>query len=143
MNNHQADKDQKNIVGGTKSIFRRGLGRTLFLWFLALSLVPLTVVSIFSYLNAYHSLKKHAEMSLKSVLEVKAEYIRYYFSEMLTDLRQQSEMKPNAQFLDDLRRTLKESGKSLGDFVKGFKWAMIVDEHSADLKKLPQNLRVL
>lgn len=134
MNNQQADNVQGNTAGRTKSIFRQGLRRTLFLWFLALSLIPVTAVSIFSYLNAYNSLKKDAEMSLTSVSKVKADYIRAYFAEMLTDLRHQSGMKANVQFLNDLRRTFEESGKPLGDFVKGFKWTMIVDEHGADLK---------
>ena len=134
MNNIQDDKDQKNIAGNTKSIFRQGLRRTLFLWFLALSLIPVTAVSIFSYLNAYNRLKKNAEMSLRSVSKVKTEYIYSYFSRMLTDLVHQSEMKPNVQFLNDLSRAFQESGKPLVDFVKGFKWTTIADEQGADFK---------
>jgi len=126
--NHQKDAD------ATTSIFRQGLGRTLLVWFLILSLLPMMVVSIFSYWNAYSSLKQEAEMTLSSVVSMKTERIRSYFERMMTDLRQQSAMTPNVQFLDDLRKAYKKSSKPVGDFVKSFKWVMMVEEQGADLK---------
>jgi tubulin-specific chaperone A len=93
-----------------------------------------TAVSIYSYWNARESLKKDAQMSLRSVSKVKTEYIRSYFSRMLTDLQHESEKDGNVEFLEDLRSAFEKSGKPLGDFMKSFKWVTIVDERGADLK---------
>ncbi len=132
---NQTDKNPHSASGATKSIFRQGLRRTLFLWFMALSLIPMTIVSIFSYLNAYESLKKGAENSLRSVSKIKTEYIYAYFDRMLVDLRLQSELVPNVQFLEKLRNSYKKSGKSLGAFIKSFRCAAIVDKYGSDLRK--------
>lgn len=134
MSTKQSDKDQGNTAGTSKSIFKRGLRRTLFLWFLALSLIPVTAVSIYSYWNARESLRKNAQMSLRSALAVKTEYIRSYFSRMLTDLGHESQEEGNVEFLEDLGSAFGKSGKPLGDFIKSFTWVTIVDERGADLK---------
>ena len=127
-------KDHQKDADTTSSIFRKGLGRTLLVWFLILSLLPMMVVSIFSYWNAYNSLKQEAEMALRSVVSMKTERIRSYFERMMIDLRQQSTMTPNVQFLEDLKKAYKKSGIPVGDFVKSFKWVMMVEDQGADLK---------
>lgn len=135
MSSKQADKNPHSASGAVKSIFKQGLRRTLFLWFMALSLIPMMIVSIFSYLNAYESLKQNAENSLRSVSKMKTAYIYASFDRMLVDLRLQSELLPNVQFIENLGNSYKKSGKSLSDFIKSFRYTAIVEEHGADLKK--------
>ncbi len=127
------DKETNSNNGNIKNIFKRGLGRTLLLWFLILSIIPMTAVSIISYLNAYKSLYSDAENALQSISKIKTEYIYSYFSGMLTDLRQQSEMLPNIKLLEDLTNTFQESDKPLKDFVYSVKWTQITDEQGNDL----------
>ncbi|MCP4348969.1 MAG: response regulator [Desulfobacterales bacterium] len=115
-------------------IFRQGLRRTLLFWFLILSLFPMTLVSVISYINANRILYKDAENSLKLMSISKTREIGAYFNKMDTDLKLMSEMQANMQFLESLTRDLRESGKPASDFTKSFKWTMIVDEMGADLK---------
>ncbi len=134
MSTNQADKDQKKTTGARESIFRHGLGRTLFLWFLAVSFIPLTFVSVISYWNAHESLKKDAASSLSAVSKVKTEYINAFFSRVLTDVIRQSEKQQNVEFLEELIGAFEKSGKPVGDFVKSFEWAMMVGEQAEDLR---------
>ncbi len=134
MNTKKMDKDKQTATGTAKSIFSKGLRRTLFLWFLVLALVPVMVASIFSYFTAHNSLKQGVKNALMSVSKMKTEYIRANFDRMLTDLQQQSAMKPNVQFLEKLRSAYKESGNPLDAFVKSFSWTKIADEHGTDLR---------
>ena len=120
MGNTQSGKTGEATTGTGLFILKPGLGRTLLFWFLALSLLPLTAVSLFSYSNARTSLSESAGMHLTAVTAIKAEHIRSYFERMLTDLRQESEETGNARFLLELQSAFEESGKPLGEFVKGF-----------------------
>jgi tubulin-specific chaperone A len=134
MSNNQVEKDQEKAPVAKASIFRHGLRRTLFLWFLALSLIPLTGVSIFSYRSAHESLKKEAFSSLESVARLKSKHFADHFQRMLGDLEHEAMEEENSELLRDLGSAFKESGKPLGDFVKSFKWRIIVDEEANDLK---------
>ena len=134
--NHFTDdaREKQPRSGGVRSIFRRGLRRSLLLWFLAISLIPVTAVGVVGYLNAYGHLRKYAEESLKAAAEAKAIELRNYFSRISTDLRRQTQKKSNVAFLEDLTDGFRNSVKSLREYVKSPKWAMIVDKYGADLK---------
>jgi len=131
------DEPEKALGGAAarqRSIFQAGLGRRLLLWFLALAIIPLATVSVMSYLNARKSLYEDAEKSLAAIAGIKTQYIRSHFARTLTDLAAQSEMVANAEFLEELQAAFIESGKPLADFVKSFRWELIVHERSPDLK---------
>ncbi len=112
----------------------RSLSRTLVLWFLVLSLLPLAVVSVFSYRIARASLQDTVSESLQEVAELKTTHIRSYFDRLLTDLREQSENRENTAFLQALVDAHKKSGKPVGEFVGSYPWELVVDERGADLK---------
>ncbi|MBT5828592.1 MAG: methyl-accepting chemotaxis protein [Candidatus Latescibacteria bacterium] len=116
------------------SVLQGGVRRTLLLWFLGLSLVPMTLVSIFGYRNAHCSLYEDAKKSLTSVADIKTAYIQFYFSRVLTDLYDQAQRDTNARFLTALRSAFVDSNNPLSEFVKGFKWATITGNWSTDLK---------
>ena len=86
------------------SLLHPGLGRRLLLWFLAVSLIPLTVSIALTYLNAYRSLRTSVLNSLAVVTELKTVYIHSYFDRVLADLREQSESTANMSFLEALKR---------------------------------------
>lgn len=69
---------------------RRGLFGSLrgklLLWFLALALIPVFVISIVSYRNTSVSLQKEAFAKLTSVAEIKKTQINNYFNERTGDL---------------------------------------------------------
>ena len=130
-------KDQNNTGKKPKTMFYRGLGRTLLSAFLALAIIPMTVVSIISYRNAHQSLQDDAGKALHSVANLKTQQIDDYFDEILTDLMLQSEMHSNMQFLaslENLADAYKESGLPVRDFTRSFKWTLLVEEKGNDLK---------
>ena len=134
MSASPATEVQEKRIGILRSIFAGGLRRTLLLWFLVLSMVPVVVVSLFSYRDARQSLYENVEKSLTSLLETKTEYIQFYFERMMTDLTQEAEEISNLQFLVELHSAFVESGVPIEEFVKSFKWALVTDERSGDLR---------
>ena len=134
-NNHAAGtgNDKQSQSGGARFVFRNRLRRTILLWFLTLSLIPVTVVGVAGYLNGRIHLREYAEESLKLVCTEHARDIQRYFSDMLMELRRKSAMRVNYEFLEDLIKGFKESHKPLGEYVKSFKWAATVSRYGADL----------
>ena len=128
LNNKTSTPNQDRI-----SIFRAVLGKKLLLWFLALSLIPLSVVSIISYKSACKSLREDAEKSLRVMAQLRMKYINSYFSSMFIDLQYQAEQVGNLNFLTQLHHTFEQSNKPIGEFIKSFGWEMIVHEKSGDL----------
>jgi CheY-like chemotaxis protein/HAMP domain-containing protein len=121
-------------IENPKKNFKRNLGKTLVLWFIIFSIIPITVVGTFSYYNAYNIHYENAEKSLKSASKLKTECINSYFSRMLTNLRQQSESQPIVKFQLKLEKGFKASNKSLSDFVSSYEWTMIAEDERNDLK---------
>jgi len=135
INNHATDAgwEKQPRSGGRRSIFRSGLRRNLLLWFLALSLLPVTTVGVIGYLNGHTHLMENAEESLKLVCMEHARDIQNYFSSMLMDLRRKSTKRVNYEFLEDLTKGFKESHKPLREYVKSFKWTVTVSKYGTDL----------
>jgi CheY-like chemotaxis protein/signal transduction histidine kinase/HAMP domain-containing protein len=128
------NNDQKNVSTKKKSVFQRGLGRTLLLWFLVLSLLPLTVISLASYFNARSSLEDAAAHALKLLAIEKTRYIDNYFSEIVRDQQQHANMKPTIKFLEELQETFQKGYKTAEDFVSSYNWAMVLNEYGGDWK---------
>ena len=133
MNINQADNDQRENAKISKSIIKKGLGRTLVVWFLSLALIPMSVVGIISYQNAYKSLYDGAVTALRSAANLKTEQIDFYFSEMLTGMRLQSEMRTNMYFLEELISDFKSSGMSIDAYTTSLRWTIVADEKGSDL----------
>ncbi len=126
--------DSKKSGSSSGKIFKKGLGTTLLLWFLALSILPVVTVGYISYENAYNRLKKDAESALGSAINLKSEQIKYYFQGILTDLKLESERQSNTQFLSTLVKSFNESQKKIKEFTQSFKWALIAEENGTDLE---------
>jgi len=103
-----------------KFIRQRGLGRTILLWFLTLSLVPLLVASVISFWTASDILRQDARQSLNSVSRLKKEYINSFFDERKKNLGMLSQLTPNVQGLKNIKNEFKASGQSLREFVDSF-----------------------
>jgi len=129
------DDAQANAVRPSRSFWRPGLQKTLLLWLLFLSLLPLVIVSALSYRSAYEGLKDSAQGSLSSQSKLKTEFVQYYFARMLADVEHESQLSQNALFLGKLRSGLAASGERVGEFVKSFEWATIIDESDVDLRE--------
>jgi len=115
------------------------LYRSLVLWFLLLSLVPLCTVSWISYQQANVSLTQGAIDKLINSSFIRVKFIKNWFEYRFMDLSIQAEAKNNAEMLTRLVVSLKHSGKSSTDFVKSYQWAKLVDEIQNDLISTSRN----
>jgi signal transduction histidine kinase len=120
------------------SCLHRGLGRSLLLWFLAVSLVPLVVVSVLNYSTARRSLRASALASLSDITGVKTAYINSYFERLLKDLHSQSKLLGNVQFLVSLKELHRSGGTTSQAFVRSAGWKTLVGEYGVDLAAFRQ-----
>jgi tubulin-specific chaperone A len=100
---------------------------------LALSLIPVFIVSLLSYQNATQSLREDAELALRTVAKLKTRLIDKYFSEILTGLTAQARSKANLHLLQSLIKSYKESKLPLKEFSAGNQWKRITRDQAADL----------
>ena len=74
MTTNNSEKAKEDSRRNRLTVFS-GIGRTLFLWFLAISIVPMAVVSLVSYRNARRNLRNEAVKSLSSTIRLKEKYV--------------------------------------------------------------------
>ncbi|MBU0730647.1 MAG: response regulator [Proteobacteria bacterium] len=110
-----------------------GLGKTLFLWFLAISLVPLTIMSLVSFRNAHSSLRKDAIQSLSASLKDKKKFFAAYFSERLKDITLQTDLQVNIELLIELRQAFLKSGLPVEEFINTIEYRNITANRSYDI----------
>lgn len=128
-----ANSDELNCAVPTRNA-RKSLKRTLLLWFLATSLLPLTLVSAISYFRAKESLRFAAFESLSAEAEGKAAFIDNWFAYRFIDLESQATSTNNTRFLSELSDAFEASGKNLEEFVKSYTWSKIAYDYDTDLK---------
>ena len=111
------------------------LSRDLFLWFLALALIPLLAVSAVSLYVSRESLTKEAGKALTTAAVLKRSELQSYFHNRARDLILQSDLKNNVALLEELRQALAESGDEPASFVRGYTHARIAARHLTDLER--------
>ena len=116
-----------------------GVGKSLLIWFLAISFVPLATVSFINFLNAYQGLTIVAEKSLIASSQLRVRYIYTFFDEA-TDFLDVTEESPyKNELLKHLQESYDSSGLDAAAFVKTRRWkelsAMLKKELSPSLQK--------
>ncbi|MBD3219496.1 MAG: PAS domain S-box protein [candidate division Zixibacteria bacterium] len=129
-------KNKLNIVGmaGVRPFLLSGLGRTILIWLLFMTLIPITIVGILSYQNAREILHQNFEEQFIATSNLKSRIIEQYFSQIIISLNQQVKVHSNASFLENLRHFYREGNKSLGDFVNSDRWKKMCAGQANDLK---------
>ncbi|UCH95626.1 MAG: response regulator [Candidatus Aminicenantes bacterium] len=97
-----------------------GLGKTILFWFLVLSLVPLLIASVISYLKASDILQEDAKQFLNSVSRLKSEYIDSFFNERIKDLNLISQLTSNVKSFNDIINEYEERKKTSGESLEEF-----------------------
>ncbi|MGE5339889.1 MAG: response regulator [Candidatus Omnitrophota bacterium] len=108
---------------GFKISRQKGLGKTIFLWFITLSLLPLLIASVVSYSKASQILSLDAVRSLETVSKLKQKYIDTFFTERVTDLQFASHLISNVSYLKEVNENYKRSGMSLPFFLDTERYA--------------------
>ena len=113
---------------------RGGFFRTLLLWFLAISLLPLTIVSLINYQGAYEALNNEAKTGLMIAAESKANQVQRFFKESLTTLLIEARRKIIMSMAEDFRLSFEAMGLDLAEFVKSPEWALIAEQYGGNTK---------
>ncbi|NOX10093.1 MAG: response regulator [Gammaproteobacteria bacterium] len=112
---------------------RHSLGRSLLIWFLLLALLPLSINAWIAHRQAVHSLTIAATEKLKQGAELKAFFIQNWFNYRLMNLRSQAEDHHNIQFLSALKKSFRDSGKKLSDFIESDSWRLLANSQQNDI----------
>ena len=128
---------RKNHVGIEEKQYP-SLSRGLVLWFLLLSLLPLTIVSWISYQQASSALTKAASESLVQSSNLTVNFIQNWFEYRLIELKNQADANENSKLLITLSKGFKKSGQSLAEYVKSSDWTQRVDGLQNNLIQLSQ-----
>ncbi|MCP4411143.1 MAG: HAMP domain-containing protein, partial [Gammaproteobacteria bacterium] len=126
-------------INTSKKTFKNKLRKTLILWFMALSIVPMTIVSVISYTKALNSLENEAVKALTVTAASKTTFIKNWYSYRFIDLETQSSQGDNIMFLQALKNSFQSSEKPLAQFVGSYKWEKLVHERSAYLQTIQKN----
>ncbi len=102
-----------------------GVGKSLLIWFLAISIVPLASLSYINYLTAYQGLTIVSAKSLNSTSQLRLEYINTYFVSAVDLLEITNSSPSRIQVFQELESQFKESQLPAGEFIKTPIWAEI------------------
>jgi len=111
-----------------------GVGKSLLIWFLAISFVPLVSVGYINYLKAYQGLTIVADKSLKSSSQLRLKYLTTYFEEVsdLMDITVNSEAQKI--YFNNLLSKFQNSGSSAKEFVNSNLWNEYTIKERKDFK---------
>jgi CheY-like chemotaxis protein/GAF domain-containing protein/HAMP domain-containing protein len=120
------------IIHPFKTISNIGVGKSLLIWFLTISIIPLGVLSYLNYVNSYVGLTVVNEKALMTTSQLRVEYITSFFEDIVDFLNYESNQGSNIKFLESLKKRYEQDNKSLKEFVH-------IDNWSEDTKALNKN----
>lgn len=112
------------------------IGRTLSIWFLIISLVPLALLSVIEYRQANEGLVTLAAKEIKAKSDDALIYINDWFEYRVYDLTLQAKTRRNAVLLEILANKLKKSGLTVEEYVGSPDWEKAVYPLDFNLRKL-------
>ncbi|MCF8231959.1 MAG: response regulator [Bacteroidales bacterium] len=113
-----------------------GVGKSLFLWFLFISLVPLLTVSYINYFNAYKSLAIATKKTLVNSSRLKVDKVNSFFTTIEKELNFQSELQTNKVFLKQLSKGYSNAPYGLKEYLESEKYQNIVKPRNSYFKKI-------
>lgn len=126
MNNDFLNYNESSFWEKLKFSFRSwryiGVGKSLLIWFLAISFIPLATVSFINYLNAYRDLQIIAGKSLNSSSQLRLKYINTYFDGAINVLEITASSYARLSVFESLEKDFRNSNLPLDEFVKTTKW---------------------
>ncbi len=131
------DQNLRTVKKGSflQTIFGRSLGRTLFFSYLAIALIPFSIVGWFGFQSARESIQQNKFDQLNAVSQLKKDYIIAHFADAFKNIRLEAELAKNKEFIKRLRNTMNDSKLPLAEFVKDLRWNLLVEAFGPDLNR--------
>lgn len=117
------------------SLLNSGIGRSLFIWFMVLALIPLGGLGWFAANNSRESLEYMEKVFRQDRLYLQANYITEFFDEKLRHLNFQAFLPENLEYIEVMQVARTKSGKGLVDFISGFAWSQLATQYGNQLKE--------
>ncbi len=111
-----------------------GVGKSLLIWFMAISIIPLGIVSFINFLNAYQGLTIITDKSLNSSSQLRSKYLTTFFNESRDYLNITSSVEDNDILIKKIHDEAKAKGIPIEQFVKTADYRKAVDELNKDLQ---------
>lgn len=122
----------------TGQVLRSTLGRSLLLWFLVVSIVPLALFAFISYYRSQAALTESVSASLLESARLRQSEIMTFFSAVMDDLDLQARSEVNAEILQSFIEAFETSGKELATFTTSYAWVKIAQRRCGDLRILAE-----
>ena len=138
MENKYLDYNESNSWERLKHTLKSwryiGVGKSLLIWFLAISFIPLATVSYINYLKAYQGLTIVADKSLKSSSQLRLRYLTTYFEEVSDFLEITTNSDAQKSYFNNLLTEYQNSGDTPEEFVNSNLWKEITVKERKDFK---------
>jgi len=118
-----------------RTLKNMGIGKALLLWFLAISLIPLTTLSFINYLNYYRGLNVLAKKSLFTTSQLRVNYLDSYFQEMTDYLEDMSGNKTTISLLQKLESDYFNSKKTHQEYADTKTYRNTANDLRAEIQK--------
>ena len=135
MSNEFVNYNESNFWEKLKFSFKSwrniGVGKSLLIWFLAISFIPLASLSFINYLNAYQGIQIVTDKALNSSSQLRVKYINGYFNDAIDILKITAASDARLDVFEGLDSNYKSSNLPLNKFVKSNYWK----SHTLNLRK--------
>jgi len=111
-----------------------GIGKTMLLYFLAISLIPLTILSYINFRNYYMGLTIMAKKALFTTSQLRINYLNTYFTDLNTYIEEMARDKDHINFFEHLSVSPVKSQKSLTGAGNG-KYAEFEERLRTEIQK--------
>ena len=122
--------DRKNII---HALTQRGIFRTILLWFIAISLVPVIAITIINYQQSQKLLINDARDMLEIVAQTKADQIQRFFRDHISALQVHARYERIIAMAKVLRLSFDAMELSPAEFVKIPGWKLIARRYENDI----------
>ena len=119
---------------------KRSLCFNLSIWFLIISLLPLTIHSVNNYYNAKSKLEELAHKELEQSASSIKKYITVWFEYRFMDVKAQAKLSNNLALMSQLKQSFKTSGLALQDYVQSSQWQSIRQSLQHDIASYQETI---
>jgi len=123
-----------NLVDNPASTY--SIRTELILWFVFLSLIPLSVVAWLNYKAASDGLIEAAKAQITQSARLNQDFVTNWFDYRFMDLKNQSKDQYNLQLMKSLQQGLASSKLSLRDYIKSDDWKQRIQSTDNGLVEL-------
>ena len=115
-----------------------GIGKSLFIWFLLISFVPLVTVSFINYMNAFKSLTNVTNKTLITTSKLRVQNINLFFENIFNDIGIQAKLNSNINFFKSLSKDYQASNLKLKSYVNSKRWKNYSNKKLKELKNISE-----